>query len=327
MGLARSLQFSALQMRECRSRSVAEPTSPASVVQQLTMGVHSSRASAPKRMPPPTLQDRRRLKLLSNAACHPLRTFGTNDICYKPVSREQTPLPLRPDKPRSGSTGEGARAVPITLTDRSQPCSNFSLTSPALCALILTVFDAATAPAEARNPDPTDRALPPRLGGLLCLLLTFIAYGRNLADTLRQHAADPRVLPWFTDVALTFHSVNLTLILARIRRGLLRAAALEERLRKFAARGQDLDPDRIRPSSPCKPRPRKKPAPRLHDPAHAPSLESPPTLEQIAAEDRRRPIGAVLVDICLDLGIVPAQMDRATREELRRAVVDYHGNL
>jgi len=189
------------------------------------------------------------------------------------------------------------------------------------------VFDAATAPAEARNPDPTDRALPPRVGGLLCLLHTFIAYGRNLADTLRRHAADPRVLPWFTDVALTFHSVDLALILARISRGLLRAAALEERLRKFAARGQDLDPDRIRPSRPCKLRPRKKPAPRLHDPAHAPSLESPPTLEQIAAEDRRRPIGAVLVDICLDLGIVPSQMDRATREELRRAVTDYHGSL
>src|SRR5277367_21943 len=30
------------------------------------------------------------------------------------------------------------------------------------------------------------------------------------------------------------------------------------------------------------------------------------------AEVRRRPIGAVLVDICLDLGIVPGQMDRAT---------------
>jgi len=189
------------------------------------------------------------------------------------------------------------------------------------------VFDAATAPAEAHDPDPTDRAIPPRLGSLLVLLHTFIAYGRNLADTLRQHAADPRVLPWFTDVALTFHSVDLTLILARISRGLLRAAALQERLRRLAARGQDLDPDRPRPSRPRKSRPRKKPAPRLHDPVRAPSLESPPTLEQIAAEDRRRPIGAVLVDICLDLGIGRGQMDPATHEELDDAVMNYHGSL
>ena len=189
------------------------------------------------------------------------------------------------------------------------------------------MFDAATAPAEAPYPDPTDRALPPRLGKLLCLLHTFIAYGRNLADTLRHNAADPRALPFFTHVALTFHSVDLTLILARIRRGLLRAAALEERLRKLAARGRDLDPDRVRPGRPRKPRPRKKLGPRLHDPVRAPSLDTPPTLEQIAAEDRRRPIGAVLVDICLDLGIVPAQMDRDTREELRDAVMDYRGSL
>jgi len=201
------------------------------------------------------------------------------------------------------------------------------LTSPTAYALIPLVFDAMPAPAEAHDPDPTDRDLPPRVGKLLVLLHTFIAFGRNLADTLRQHTADPRVLPWFTHVALTFQSVDLALILARIRRGLLRAAALEERLRKFATRGKDLDPDRTRPRKPRKSRPRKKPAPRLHDPALPPSLESPPTLEQIAAEDRRRPIGAVLVDICLDLGITRNQMDRATQEELSDAVWDYHGSL
>ena len=203
----------------------------------------------------------------------------------------------------------------------------FCLTPLSTYALMPPVFDAAPAPTEARHPDPTDRAIPPRVGKLLCLLHTFILYGKNLADTLRQHAADPRVLPFFTDIALTFHTVDLTLILARISRGLLRAAALEERLRKRASRGQDLDPDRIRPHRPHNSRPRKKPAARLHDPVRAPSLDTPLTLEQIAAEDRRRPIGAVLVDICLDLGIVPSQMDPALREQLRRAVMDYRGSL
>jgi hypothetical protein len=203
----------------------------------------------------------------------------------------------------------------------------FFLTGLKFCALILPMFDAATAPDETLHPDPTDRAIPPRVGKLLVLLHTFIAYGRNLADTLRQHAADPRVLPYFTHIALTFRSVDLALILARIRRGLLRAAALEERLRKLAARGQDLDPYSIRPHKPRKSRPRKKPAPRLHDAVRTPSLESPPTLEQIAAEDRRRSIGAVLADICLDLGIGPAQMDPAAREQLHHAVIDYRGSL
>jgi len=43
---------------------------------------------------------------------------------------------------------------------------------------MLHVFDAATAPTEAHDPDPSDRPLPPRLGSFLVLLHTFIAYGR-----------------------------------------------------------------------------------------------------------------------------------------------------
>jgi len=41
---------------------------------------------------------------------------------------------------------------------------------------------------------------------------------------------------------------------------------------------------------------------------------------EIVAEDRDRSIGAILLDICLDLGIVPAQMDPATWNELRLAI-------
>ena len=192
------------------------------------------------------------------------------------------------------------------------------------------MFDAATSPPEASlHPGPTDRALPPRVGSFLTLLHTLIAYGRNLADTLRQHAADPHLLPCFAHVAIILRTGDLTLILARISRALLRAAALEERLRRLAARGQDLrDPMRPVPTpKPRKKRARRKPAPRLHDPAQEPSLESPPTLEQIAAEDRYRPIGAVLVDICLDLGIVPNQMDRATWNQLHDSIISYGGDL
>jgi hypothetical protein len=46
----------------------------------------------------------------------------------------------------------------------------------------------------------------------------------------------------------------------------------------------------------------------------------------IVAKDRDRPIGAILLDICLDLGIVPALMDPATWEELRQAITLYGGD-
>jgi hypothetical protein len=92
------------------------------------------------------------------------------------------------------------------------------------------VFDASTAPAQALQPDPR-RAVPARIGNFLGLLHTLITYGKNLADTLRQHSAAPHLLPCFTFVATTFATADLAVIFARIARGLLRAAALEARLR------------------------------------------------------------------------------------------------
>jgi hypothetical protein len=47
---------------------------------------------------------------------------------------------------------------------------------------------------------------------------------------------------------------------------------------------------------------------------------------EIVAKDRDRPIGAILLDICLDLGIVPDLMDPATWDELRQAITLYGGD-
>jgi len=188
------------------------------------------------------------------------------------------------------------------------------------------MFAAATAPAEAPHPDP-DRAEPTRIGPVLGLVRTLIAYGRNLAETLRQHTADPQVLPCFTFLTIIFGTSDLAQILARVARGLLRAAALEARLRRPATRGHDLrqDPADNHPQSPAKPLAAKPAAPsRWQDQNLRPA--SLPTLRQIADHDRRRPIGAVLVDICLDLGIVPDQMDWTTWDELRRALSLHDGN-
>jgi hypothetical protein len=74
------------------------------------------------------------------------------------------------------------------------------------------------------------------------------------------------------------------------------------------------------------PQPRRSPRkPRAAKPATAtaPHPDRPPAPEEIEAEVRRRPIGAVLVDICLDLGIVPRQMD----DELKLVLIGHGGSL
>jgi hypothetical protein len=193
-------------------------------------------------------------------------------------------------------------------------------------ALIPFVFHVPTEPVEAL-PQP-QRAVPGRIGQVLAMVHTLIAYGRNLAATLQLHAPAPHLLPYFDFIALAFDTSNLPLILTRITRGLLRAAALQERLRQRAARGHDF---KTRPGARCQPSQHKprdaRPAVRRPAPARGPFIYSPPTLEQIAAEDRRRPIAAVLADICRDLGIDPAQLDHAAWVELCRDIIDYRGNL
>jgi hypothetical protein len=49
-----------------------------------------------------------------------------------------------------------------------------------------------------------------------------------------------------------------------------------------------------------------------------------PTPEQIAAQVRRRPIGAVIADICRDLGIMP---NHPLWRELSEVIICHGGNL
>ncbi len=62
-------------------------------------------------------------------------------------------------------------------------------------------------------------------------------------------------------------------------------------------------------------------------PAQDPRLARLPTEAEIAAEIRRRPIGAVIVSICEDLGIAPGDLDRALWDELALAIIGYGGSL
>ncbi|HEY2618805.1 MAG TPA: hypothetical protein VGI78_15805 [Acetobacteraceae bacterium] len=115
-------------------------------------------------------------------------------------------------------------------------------------------------------------------------------------------------------------------ILARITSGLWRAAALEAGLCQRAARGQDLAPSPIRLPATPGPRPARLVAPPEAQPEPQ-RLTRLPTEQEIAAEVRRRPVGAVIADICRDLGIMPGQLDRAFWDELSRAIIIYGGGL
>jgi hypothetical protein len=186
------------------------------------------------------------------------------------------------------------------------------------------------APTTTPAPHRAGSAVPAAIGRVLGVLRRLIDYGKQLAGTIQQRAT----APGFALFASPFGTADLAVILARITNGLHRAAALEARLCRRAARGQDLAPTPIRLPAAPGPRAARQVAPpdaqpesQRADPAEDPRLARLPTEEEIAAEVRRRPVGAVIADICHDLGIMPGQLDRAFWDELSRAIIIHGGSL
>ncbi len=180
-----------------------------------------------------------------------------------------------------------------------------------------------TAAALPNRPDPhqdrpaTGADAPSRTGRLLGLVRTLIDYGRHLASTLQQRTSATNL----ADVTRHFGTIDIGEILTRITRGLLRAAALETRLASRLAR------EPIAPAAPSAPSPGQPRAARPMDRSASPADPRPtrlPTPEDIAAEVRRRPIGAVIADICRDLGIMPSN---PLWRELPLAIIANGGNL
>jgi hypothetical protein len=177
------------------------------------------------------------------------------------------------------------------------------------------------------EPDPPRAGAdtPTRLGRVLSLVRKLIDYGKQLATTVQQRAGTPG----FAFLVRPFGTADIAVILARITCGLRRAAMLEAKLCKRAERGRDLTVPPIRLPAIRVPGAAREAAPRdvqPADPAQDPRLARLPTEEEIAEEVRRRPVGAVIVDICCDLGIAPGRLDRAFWDEINHALMVYGGS-
>ena len=152
------------------------------------------------------------------------------------------------------------------------------------------------------SPGPTaaETDKPTRAGRLLGLIRKLIDYGKELAASLHQRSETIDLRP----VLCAFGTRDIARILARITCGLLRAQALEDKVLHNAARLDAPAQPNPQPAastrSPSAPRP---PRDRQLGPDLAP-LDLP-TPEQIAAKVRCQSIGAVITDICRDLGICP----------------------
>ena len=123
------------------------------------------------------------------------------------------------------------------------------------------------------------------------------------------------------DITRHFGTIDIGEIVARITRGLLRAVALEARLIGHPIREPATLATLTAPSA------RQPRAAQPEDGsagAGEPRIARLPTPGDIAAEIRRRPAGAVLADICRDLGIVPSN---PLWRELSAAIISYGGNL
>jgi hypothetical protein len=169
------------------------------------------------------------------------------------------------------------------------------------------------------DPDPAATAKPGRAALLIALVRRLIDYGKELAASLQQRGFTADLI----NTPLAFGTSDIARILACITRGLLRASALEARIVRSAA-FLDAGPRPQKLPTLRTPRPPAAPAAERHADDGDPRLACLPTPEQIADEARRRPIGAVIADICRDLGIMP---NHKLWRDLQLVIIEYGGNI
>jgi hypothetical protein len=164
-------------------------------------------------------------------------------------------------------------------------------------------------------------ASPGATGRLLDLVRRLIAFGKALAGTLQDCASADTL----ATVTRCFGCADVAVIIARIMHGLQLAAALEAGLISGVAAWR-LGPIRVpSPRNPSGIEPAEhtdeQPVRRV---AGGARRDDAPTVEAIAADVHRRPVGAVIADICRDFGIVRSH---PLWDELTEAVMFNGGNF
>src|SRR5579872_3790466 len=201
-----------------------------------------------------------------------------------------------------------------------------------------------TAPAapDDASPDPQQDHPAITLSTNVDLLLhaarILLTYGRHLIETIGRRSTTPS----FNAIAANFGTANLSTILAHLKRGILRAAALERVLLARAATGRDIDfverhtraPAAEPAAADAQPEP-SAPTPTTR--RHAPRPSRPagwddpelfmPTLEDLERQVRRRPIGRTMLKICLDLAVVPGFCHTQFWNELFELITYFGSNV
>ncbi len=176
--------------------------------------------------------------------------------------------------------------------------------------------------------DPHDNAPAPPAGRLSAAAITLLSLVRALV-VVGQALIDGAGRLGRDDLLTRFSTLDITLIVARVRRGLMIAARLEQRLVRHGHRlgiswpaTRRVAVPRPQDDQPKPPRFRAEPFDAAADDSAL--LAGLPTAEDIARRMRRQSIGAVLADLCLDFGI---DTKHPLWRDLQIAIIDHGGNL
>lgn len=204
---------------------------------------------------------------------------------------------------------------------------------------------------------PQDRSGQPVPGNIrifLHVIRVLLGYGRHLAGTVPQRATAAN----FTSIAARFGTHSVDTILAHIQRGILRAIALQRVLLKRAATGRDVavvmpnyyvavpdeppaDPPAAPPAEPAAaamaidaatamaavPDTHQAPARQPRQPGRDDPAAYMPSLKELEAQVRRRPLGQTLIDICFDFGIIQDFCSSEFWDQLFHLMYCCHGNF